>query len=226
MIALGVDTSTPSGSVALVEEDRILGEVNLAAGGHHQERLLRGLDLLLDLAGLDISRVEVLGVGLGPGTFTGLRIGIATVKGLALARGIPAYGLSTLQAMALLHRDRGLPVAPMIDAGRREVYSALYGFEGEGLRPLREEQSGPPRRFLEALPPGPVLLCGDGARGYRDLIAGVRAPGDRVETHPCFLGSTLALWALRRLREKSSWTLGALKPNYIRPSDAEARPRT
>ena len=87
MIALGVDTSTPSGSVALVEEDRILGEVNLAAGGHHQERLLRGLDLLLDLAGLDISRVEVLGVGLGPGTFTGLRIGIATVKGLALARG-------------------------------------------------------------------------------------------------------------------------------------------
>jgi len=226
MIALGVDTSTPAGSVALTEEDRILGEVNLTAGGHHQERLLRGVDLLLDLAGQDISRVEVLGVGLGPGTFTGLRIGIATVKGLALARGIPAYGLSTLQAMALLHWGRGLPVAPMIDAGRREVYAALYGFGEEGLRVLREEHSGPPVEFLEALPSGPVLFCGDGAREYRDLIARVRAPGDRVETDPCFLGSTLARWAVRRLREKSPWTLGALKPNYIRPSDAEARTRT
>jgi tRNA threonylcarbamoyladenosine biosynthesis protein TsaB len=184
------------------------------------------VDLLLDLAGQDVSRVEVLGVGLGPGTFTGLRIGIATVKGLALARGIPAYGLSTLQAMALLHRGRGLPVAPMIDAGRREVYAALYRFEGEELRVLREECGCPPGEFLQALPPGPVLFCGDGAREYRDLVARFRAPGDRVETDPCFLGGTLARWALRRLRERSSWTLGALKPNYIRPSDAEARART
>jgi tRNA threonylcarbamoyladenosine biosynthesis protein TsaB len=226
MISLGVDTSTPAGSVALAEDDRILGEVNLAARGHHQERLLKAVDLLLDLSGLEVSRVEVLGVALGPGTFTGLRIGIATVKGLALARGIPAYGLSTLRAMALRHRGRGLPVAPLIDAGRREVYAALYGFGEDGMRVLKEERGGPPGDFLEELPPGPLFLCGDGAREYRDLIARLRGPGDLVEPDPCFLGSTLARWAALRLREKSPWTLGDLKPNYIRPPDAEARPRT
>ena len=226
MISLGVDTSTPAGSVALAEDDRILGEVNLAAGGHHQERLLRGVDLLLDLAGIEISRLEVLGVALGPGTFTGLRIGIATVKGLALARGIPAYGLSTLQAMALMHRKRDLPVAPMIDAGRQEVYAALYGFDREELRALREERGGPPGEFLESLPPGPVLFCGDGVLVYRDLVVGIRGSGDRLETDPCFLGSTLARRAAAALRAKSPWTLAALKPNYIRPPDAEARPRT
>ena len=225
MLALGVDTSTPAGSVALTEEERTLAELNLAAGGHHQERLLRAVDVLLDLCGLDFARIEGLGVALGPGTFTGLRIGIATVKGLALARGVPAFGLSTLEAMALLHRDRGLPVAPMIDAGRHEVYSALYLPEERGTRVLREERGGPPREFLEALPPGPVCFCGEGAREYRELIRQVRGSGDPLATETSFLGSTLARWAFRRLQDKSPWSLGALKPNYIRPPDAEIKPR-
>jgi tRNA threonylcarbamoyladenosine biosynthesis protein TsaB len=225
MVSLGVDTSTPAGSVALVEDDRILGEVNLAAGRHHQVSLLRSVDLLLDLAGVGMDRVDVLGVGLGPGTFTGLRIGIATVKGLSLARGVPAYGLSSLCAMALLHREGGLPVAPLIDAGRREVYAALFGSGEEVPRTLRGEQGGPPRPFLEGLPAGPLLFCGDGARAYRDLILQVRGAGDRLDPEPCFLGRALARWAIRQLREKSPWSLGALKPNYIRPPDVEAPPR-
>jgi tRNA threonylcarbamoyladenosine biosynthesis protein TsaB len=226
MIALGVDTSTPAGSVALADREQVLGEVNLTAGGHHQERLLRGVDLLLDLAGLSMARVDVLGVALGPGTFTGLRIGIATAKGLALARSIPAYGLSTLHAMALLHRELGLPVAPMIDSGRREVYSALYLPGEDGAVALQEERGGAPRGFLEALPAGRVLFCGDGARRYRDLVLEVRGAGDCVITEPCFLGSTLARWAALRLQEKSPWSLAALKPNYIRPPDAEGGART
>jgi tRNA threonylcarbamoyladenosine biosynthesis protein TsaB len=170
--------------------------------------------------------VDVLGVGLGPGTFTGLRIGIATVKGLAMARSIPAYGLSTLKAMALLHLDRGLPVAPMIDAGRREVYAALF-VEGQGgARAVREERGGPPVEFLAALPSGPIHFCGDGAREFRELVFQVRGPGDTLDSRPCFLGSTLARWATGRLREKAPWSLAGLRPNYIRPPDAEARPRS
>ncbi|HEV8375163.1 MAG TPA: tRNA (adenosine(37)-N6)-threonylcarbamoyltransferase complex dimerization subunit type 1 TsaB, partial [Candidatus Polarisedimenticolia bacterium] len=92
MIGLGVDTSTRAGSVAVLEQERILGELNLASGGHHQGRLLRSIDFLLDLAELDITKISVLAVALGPGTFTGLRVGIATVKGIALAGGIPAVG--------------------------------------------------------------------------------------------------------------------------------------
>ena len=119
-----------------------------------------------------------------------------------------------------------ISAVPVIDAGRREVYAALYGFGEDGMRVLKEERGGPPGDFLEELPPGPLFLCGDGAREYRDLIARLRGPGDLVEPDPCFLGSTLARWAALRLREKSPWTLGDLKPNYIRPPDAEARPRT
>src|SRR5262245_910507 len=99
MIALGIDTSTPSGSVAIRREEQLLGEINLATGGHHQERLLRSIDFLLDLAGLDISGVDLFAVALGPGTFTGLRVGIATVKGLAVARGVPDFGLYRLCAL-------------------------------------------------------------------------------------------------------------------------------
>jgi tRNA threonylcarbamoyladenosine biosynthesis protein TsaB len=225
MIALGVDTSTPAGSVALVSAGRILGEINLEAPGHHQERLLRVVDLLLDLSGTRMADVEVLGVGLGPGTFTGLRIGIATVKGLALAGGIPAHGFSTLEAMARTYRDRGLPVAPMIDAGRGEVYAGLFDAAAEAPRSLLKERGGSPREFLEALPDGPVLFCGDAAFRNRDLIAQVRGSADWVEPNPCFLGGTLARWAAERQAGRMPWSLSALQPNYIRPPDAEIRPR-
>ena len=221
MIALGIDTSTPAGSIGLVEGDRIQGEINLAAGGHHQERLLRGVDALLDLLGLPIGGVDVIAVALGPGSFTGLRVGIATAKGLALARRIPAYGLSTLAAMALRFQTRGLPVAPVIDAGRREVYAALYRVDGGILRAIREERAEPPDAFFSFLPPEPVLLCGDGARRYRDRIPGDQGAGRALETEECFLGSTLARWGAEQLEKKAPWSLSHLKPNYIRPADAE-----
>jgi tRNA threonylcarbamoyladenosine biosynthesis protein TsaB len=221
MIVLGVDTSTAAGSVALCEADRLLGEVRLTAGGHHQERLLRTVEALLGLAGVGIDRVEALGVALGPGTFTGLRIGIATVKGIALARGIPAYGLSTLAAMALARRHAGMPVVPLIDAGRSEVYSAVYAGGPEDPALLAAERGGSPEAILRDLPPEPVLLCGDGVSGVRELILGIRDGRDRLEEGPLFLGETLARWAAARLGRGGAWSLADLRPNYIRVPDAE-----
>jgi tRNA threonylcarbamoyladenosine biosynthesis protein TsaB len=221
MIALGIDTSTPAGSVAIRREERLLGEINLATGGHHQERLLRSIDYLLDLTGLDISRVDLFAVALGPGTFTGLRVGIATVKGLAVARGVPAFGISTLLALGHRYIARGLPVAPMIDAGRGEVYSALYGLRQGDLQEILPEQGGEPASFLASLPSEPVLLCGDGVGTYRDLILRSRPGNDPWVAGPCFLGATLAMLGARKLREGTPWSIGSLKPNYIRPPDAE-----
>lgn len=225
MIFLGVDTSTPAGSVALVEGDRLLGEINLSAGGYHQERLLRCIDLLLDLTDLDFSRVNALSVGLGPGTFTGLRIGIATVKGLAVAQGIPAYGLSTLAALALLFRKSDLPIAPLIEAGRGEVYAALYGGGESEPAVLVEEQGGRLETFLEALPGSPVLFCGDGVRPRRDRIVERRGGRDRFAEEPVFLAGTLARWAAGRRERGLAWSLADLRPNYIRPPDAERSSR-
>ena len=221
MIALGIDTSTPAGSVALVRERRLLGEINLATGGHHQARLLRSIDALLDLAGLDISDVGVLSVALGPGTFTGLRVGIATAKGLAVARMIPAFGFSSLAAMGHRFLDQGLPVAALIDAGRGEVYAALFRGEEGKLNEALPERSGSPGDFLAALPPEPVLWCGDGVESLRNDILRVRPGRDRLEDGPCFLGATLAGLASERLEEGHTWSIASLKPNYIRPPDAE-----
>ena len=221
MIALGIDTSTPAGSVAIQRDERLLGEINLAAGGHHQERLLRSLDFLLELVGVDISGVDLLAVALGPGTFTGLRVGIATVKGLAVARGIPAFGFSSLLALGHRYSARGLPVAPMIDAGRSEIYSALYDGGSGNLREILPEQNGAPESFLTTLPPGPILFCGDGAGIYKDLILRSRPGNDALVGGPCFLGATLGRLGASKLREGCTWSIGNLKPNYIRPPDVE-----
>jgi tRNA threonylcarbamoyladenosine biosynthesis protein TsaB len=221
VVALGIDTSTPAGSIGLAEGDSLQGEIRLAAGGHHQERLLRGVDALLDLLGIPIGSVGVIAVALGPGSFTGLRVGIATAKGLALARGIPAYGLSTLAAMALHFRSRGLPIAPVIDAGRREVYAALFRVEDGILRSIREEKAGPPEEFFSSLPREPILLCGDGVRRYRDRIPGDQGVERVLEAEGCFLGGTLARWGAEQLGRGSPWSLRELKPNYLRPADAE-----
>ena len=221
MTALGIDTSTPAGSVAIQREERLLGEINLATGGHHQERLLRSIDCLLDLVGLDISRVDLLAVALGPGTFTGLRVGIATVKGLAVARGIPAFGFSTLLALAHRYIARGFPVAPLIDAGRGQVYAALYAGSEGGLREVLPERGGAPEAFLASLPPEPILFCGDGVGVYRDLILRSRPGNDPLVGGPCFLGATLGRLGASKLKEGCPWSIGSLKPNYIRPPDAE-----
>ena len=221
MMAMGVDTSTAEGSVAVVEGERVLGEINIAAGGQHQSRLLRSVDVLLDLTGLEISKIDVLAVALGPGTFTGLRVGIATAKGMAVARGIPTYGISTLAAMAMRHREAEVPIVPMIDAGREEIYGALFSIQGGGLVPGVAERESKPEVFLRALPAGPVLFCGDGAVRYGGLIEKIRGGADRVDCGPSFLGSTLARWGVRMLQERAPWSLGSLRPNYIRPPDAE-----
>jgi tRNA threonylcarbamoyladenosine biosynthesis protein TsaB len=226
MIGLGVDTSTRAGSVAVLEQERILGELNLASGGHHQGRLLRSIDFLLDLAGLDITRISVLAVALGPGTFTGLRVGIATVKGIALAGGIPAVGFSTLWAMAQCHRGRQLPIVPLLDAGRGEVYSALFSPEEGDLRTVLVERSESPGSLVARLPESPVLFCGDGIAVCRNLILSARGRKDSLEEGSCFLGAVLARLGVQKLKEGSPWSLNSLKPNYIRPPDAELTART
>lgn len=221
MLCLGVDTSTPAGSIALVERDRLVAELNLDSEGHHQGRLLRSLDLLLDVAGADFSQVGLLGVALGPGSFTALRVGIATVKGLSVARGIPAQGFSTLCALGWRFRSGRLPIAAMVEAGRGEVYASLTRWEGEEPVMMLSERGEPPERFLRSLPVGPVVFTGGGVWAHRALIGRLRGDADLVDSGPFFLGTTLAEMAARRHEQGAPWYLGNLKPNYIRPPDAE-----
>ena len=221
MLCLGVDTSTPAGSIALVERDRLVAELNLDSEGHHQGRLLRSLDLLLDFAGVDFSQVGLLGVALGPGSFTALRVGIATVKGLAVARRIPARGFSTLAALGWRFRSGRLPVATMVEAGRGEVYASVTRWQGDEPAPVLPERGEAPERFIRGVPAGPVVFTGDGSRVHRDLIIRLRGDADLFDAGPFFLGTALAEMAVARSEQGAPWSLGNLRPNYIRPPDAE-----
>jgi len=222
VLCLGVDTSTPSGSIALVERDRLIAELNLDTQGHHQGRLLRSLDLLLDLAGADFSQVGLLAVALGPGSFTALRVGIATVKGLAVARGIPAHGFSTLLALGWRFRQARLPVAAMVEAGRGEVYGSVTRWQADEPMPVAPERGESPERFIGSLPPEPLIFTGGGVRTHRNLADRLRGDtADCFDSGPFFLGTALAGMALRRQEQGAPWSLANLRPNYIRPPDAE-----
>jgi tRNA threonylcarbamoyladenosine biosynthesis protein TsaB len=162
-LVLAFDTATPVATVALVRDDHVLGERASRA-----VNILVEANRLLGEAGLEPDGLEGLAVGVGPGSFTGVRIGLATARGLALALGIPAAGVSTLAALAA-----GAPDAlPVIDAQRHEVF-ALVGGRERCLAPTELE-----------LTPG-TLCVGDGAVRYRDLLeeAGADVPPDESDLH-------------------------------------------
>src|SRR5688572_26806657 len=134
MRVLAVDTSTMAGGVALLEDDRVVGESLLDVRTTHSERLMLAIDRALTDAGWRPASVDGLAVAIGPGSFTGLRIGLAAVKGLALALACPIAGVPTLDAMAAGLPWASRPVCPILDARRDEVYASLYRWDGGAMR--------------------------------------------------------------------------------------------
>jgi len=217
-----VDTATPTGSVAVSQGEKLLGEVVLSGPANHTDHLLGNIDGLLRGAGLTVRDMDAFAVVLGPGSFTGLRVGVATVKGLALATGKPVVGISSLAALAWRLPFAALPVCPLLDARKGEVYAALYQWTGEDFSVLLPPCVLPPERWLERLS-GDVLFVGDGAQSYRGLIAerlGGRARFAPWPAHTCRASNGLAP-ALEMLRRGEHLSLEGLVPTYIRPSEAE-----
>ena len=221
-LLLTISTPTPTGSVAVTRGDELLGEATVNSPATHSDVLLPAVDNLLTDTGSRLEDVDAIGVVLGPGSFTGLRVGMATAKGLALAAGVPMVGVSSLQALANPLPDGDLPICAMLDARKGEVYAGLFRRE-RGLAVLQgEEQVIDPETLLATLD-GRTLFVGDGCRVYQTLI--VRQLGDRAlfapwSCHPVRAGHA-ALLALDRFRAGEAVAAGAIRPNYLRPSDAE-----
>ncbi|HEU4403299.1 MAG TPA: tRNA (adenosine(37)-N6)-threonylcarbamoyltransferase complex dimerization subunit type 1 TsaB [Candidatus Polarisedimenticolia bacterium] len=228
MPVLGIDTATPRGSIALARAGRVLAETHLEERAWHARDLLSRIDSLLKDSSLTPRDLVGLGVAVGPGSFTGVRIGMATAKGLAYSLAIGCVGLSTLEALAraVVCDSRPLTserLCPVLDAGRGEVYAALFRFGVEG-EPVREtpDRSWRPADLVRAIPAGTVMV-GDAAAsvaaaaGETGLTLTALAP-----TPP--LAGAIALWAAGVL-PPGGYRPGALGPNYVRPSDAEATRR-
>jgi tRNA threonylcarbamoyladenosine biosynthesis protein TsaB len=223
MKLLAIDTSGKVAGAALMEDGRLVCEANLMSGLTHSERLMPLVDGCFRLAGWRPGDIDVFAAVAGPGSFTGVRIGVSTVKGMAEATGKPVVAVNTLEALAASYCGAGLNVAPLLDARREQVYCAAYGSGLEELLP-------PDARALSALlqspvlaGAGPVMFLGDGAEAYRGQIAA--ALGTRALFAPPHLmlqraGAAAGL-AWRKLTAGRTMDAAALLPEYLRKSSAE-----
>jgi tRNA threonylcarbamoyladenosine biosynthesis protein TsaB len=229
MLVLALDTTTHGGSLAVLDDDRLLAELAGDAGQTHTERLPDEIAQVLALAGVSRDAVDLFVVASGPGAFTGLRIGLAVVQGLALVLDRPAIGVSALDAVALTARE--MPAAPPSvavwrDAARGEVFGAVYLWpEGGSADPAPlagPPVVGTPGRLLAdwepSLPEG-TLFAGDGARRYADIIT----TGGRFEVgpHAPLLAGPLGRIGRARALAGQSGPPHALQPLYVRRPDVE-----
>ena len=231
MVCLSLDTTTRDGSVALVRDDRVVDERRGDAARSHAERLPAALVDLLQAHDLAIGDVDVFAVAAGPGSFTGLRIGVATVQGLAFVERRPAIAVSTLDALAHLAAADMAPgglAAAWIDAQRDDVYAARYRvgdaepFAPERLTAIGIAMVGSPAEVLDTwMQAGemPHVFVGDGARRYAGTIA-ERGPRARVAGAPLLAGAIGRL-AVVRVRRGEEGHPAAIQPVYVRRPDAE-----
>lgn len=227
MLVLGIESSTPVATVALVSEQGLVGEMTLNIGLTHSEQLLPLIDQLMQQTRVPFSQVEGLAVAGGPGSFTGLRIGMATAKGLAQGRGIPLASVSTLLALAYNHAGHEGLVAPLLNARREEVYTALFRSTPAGLVRLESDQAISPAAWTDKLRScqEPVLLVGDGAVVYQEVWQ--KGLGDSCIIPPAVnllnRAATVAWLGRNRLLDGQAADLYDLKPVYIRPAEAQVK---
>lgn len=214
MRIVAVDTTTPGGSVALVEDGEARAEVRVVAADRHSRWLVRAVGLVVEGLGLLPAEVDGWAVATGPGSFTGLRVGLSTVQGLALASSRPCVGVSSLDALAALARGSAGTIVALVDAFRDEVYSGLY--DGEA-RPAGPGRVGPVEAVIEGLT-GRVAFVGNGAERFRERILS-RLGGATFPVQDAFLAVTLARLAAEKLAAGGSLDPEALRPFYLRGAD-------
>jgi tRNA threonylcarbamoyladenosine biosynthesis protein TsaB len=223
-----VETSTLMGGVALLDGDSLAGECRLNLAVTHSERLLVAVDHLLAARGWRLGDLGLLAVAMGPGSFTGLRIGVSTMKGLAFATGTPLVGVPTLDALAWTLPFASPAVCPLLDAKKGEVYTALYRTETGRLERLSDYRAQPPEAWAEELArseTGPIVFLGDGVTPYAPILA--RVLGDRAcfapPSHRLPSAATVGELGQRILARGETVDPATLIPLYVRRSEAELR---
>jgi tRNA threonylcarbamoyladenosine biosynthesis protein TsaB len=219
MRVLAVETSSLAGGVALLDDEQLVAEYVLDVRVTHSERLMASVDRVLADARWTARELDGLAVAVGPGSFTGLRIAVSTVKGLALALGLPIAPVPTLDAMAAALPWAMLPVCPVLDARKGEVYASLYRWDGGAMRRDWDYLALSPEALAARLTE-PVILAGDGASAVRSTHARLVPAPRRVPSPAC-----VGVLGLERLRRGEGVAAAVLAPLYLRPSEAELKRR-
>jgi tRNA threonylcarbamoyladenosine biosynthesis protein TsaB len=223
MRILALDTTTGSGSVALLENTRLLSEINAESALTHSARLLRAVDYLLKKNAVPIQDIDGFAVAAGPGSFTGIRIGLSTVKAFAFASRKPVAPVSSLAALALkLRETQGRLFCPFIDAKKSEVYAALFETEQGALKEVISEGAYGPDAFLSRLPAHRVVhFIGNGLDIYRDKVLAYLKDNARFSSRSLFIGYEVGLLGYDILKKGGGVSGEALVPLYYRKSQAE-----
>lgn len=226
MLILSLDTTTRAGSAAVLRGDTVLSVIDGDATRTHGERLPDELQAALDAAGVRLTDIELLAVARGPGAFTGLRIGLAAMQGVAVVSKTPVVGVSALDALAAdAFAAIGVAhgrIGAWLDAARGEVFAAACDAAGPAggvptLAVVSDAEVGAPEAVWarwQQLSPGPILMTGDGAVRYRDVLTGVQVWAAGA------LAPTIARLAARQL-PSAAHTPYELEPLYVRRPDAE-----
>ena len=216
---MAVETSTLAGGVALLDGERVIGECLLDVRVTHSERLMPAIDRLLRDAAWTTASLEGLAVAVGPGSFTGLRIGLSAVKGLAWALGIGVAAVPTLDALAASLPFAMHPVCPVLDARRNEVYCSRYRWDGATMRREWDYLALTPESLAARLTE-PTILLGDRAQAIPSRHARVAPPHRRMPS-----AAAVGVLGLVRFHAGEIVSAGELSPFYLRPSQAELKHR-
>jgi tRNA threonylcarbamoyladenosine biosynthesis protein TsaB len=227
MKILAVDTATKSCSVAVIDDDTLLAESTSFNDQTHYRQLLNIIDTVLGKANMKIGQVDGFAVSIGPGSFTGLRIGISSVKGLAFSLNKPVVGVSSLQTLAFQCKQNPYLICPVLDARKQEVYFCHYRFKNGKLEKESQEQVASPAEAVRGIRES-CIFVGNGAKLYRRQISSVL--GDwahfAAESQHTIRASALAWLSLPRFKRKETDDVHWLVPHYIRKSDAELKNKT
>jgi tRNA threonylcarbamoyladenosine biosynthesis protein TsaB len=223
-VILALETATMCGSVAIVTENRCVAEFSLQTGETHSRRLLAGIDWLLQETGIERSAIDGVAVSLGPGSFTGLRIGLATAKGLAMAAGAKLIGVGTMDGLAAQVFAAGdILICPVLDARKKEVYCGFFRSDNQGIPRLQGEyQVISPEVLCERIDE-PLVLLGDGTTIYgnlfREKLAGLLQMAPSGTYFP--RAATIGMLALAKWQENEFLDPATAEPIYVRKSEAE-----
>jgi tRNA threonylcarbamoyladenosine biosynthesis protein TsaB len=222
MRILAVDTATRSCSVAIVDQTSLLSEFTIDREETHSIHLMDMIKAAMTMAGLNFSDLDGFAVTRGPGSFTGLRIGISTIKGLVVASEKPVVGISSLETLAFqVSYSRDL-ICPILDARKGEVYFSRYRFLNGHLKRQTKERVAPPDKAVDALNES-CLFVGNGALLYKEMI--LEKMGESAFFAPMIQNtiraSTIAYLSMAKFKNKVTDNIEKILPNYIRKSDAE-----
>lgn len=225
MRILALDTSTNVASVAILEDDVIIGEYSCNKGKTHSQRLMPMVENLLEKVGLSAKDMDAFAASIGPGSFTGLRIGVTTVKAMAFAAAKPVISINTLDALACNLSTSKAIICPIIDARNSQVFTAIYKFTNGKLERLTDYLGTHINELVDIIRSmqGEIVLLGDACTLHKDYFAAQL--GDRLSIAPpntaLANASSVAMLARNAFLEGKLESCYDMVPFYLRKSQAE-----